>query len=47
MLKLIDNSLLTVFLYIQSILLQNNLLFDQANKEFHLLLIFKNKAKIL
>ena len=38
-----ENSLLTVFLNVQPILLQNNLPFDQTNREFHLLLIFKNK----
>ena len=36
-----ENSLLNVFVNVQSIFPQNNLPFDQTNKEFHLLLIFK------
>ena len=38
-----ENSLLTAFLNVQPILPQNNLAFDQNNKAFHLLLIFKNE----
>ena len=35
-----ENSLLTVFLNVQPICPQNNLPFDQTNKEIYLLLIF-------
>ena len=38
-----ENSLLTIFLNVQPNLPQNNLPFDQTNKEFHLLLIVKNE----
>ena len=38
-----ENLLLTVFLSVQPILSQNNLPFVQTNKEFHLLLVFKNE----
>ena len=38
-----ENSLLTVYLNVHPIHLQNNLSFDQTNKDFHLLLIFKNE----
>ena len=37
------NSLLTVFLNVQPIVPQNNLPFDQTNKEFYLLLICKKE----
>ena len=36
-----ENSLLTVFLNFQPIVPQNDLPFNQTNKEFYLLLIFK------
>ena len=38
-----ENSFFTVFLNVPPILPQNNFQFDQTNKEFHLLLTFKNK----
>ena len=38
-----ENSQLTVFLNVQPIAPQNNLPFDQTNKEFYLLLIFKKE----
>ena len=43
LLKLMENSLLTVFLNVQLIVLQNNIPFDQTKKEFYLLLIFKKE----
>ena len=38
-----ENSLLAVFPSVQPIVLQNNLPFDQTNKEFYLMLIFKKE----
>ena len=38
-----ENSLLTVYQNVHPIRPQNNLSFDQTNKDFHLLLIFKNE----
>ena len=38
-----ENSLLTVFLNFHPIVPRNNLPFDETNKEFYLLLIFKKE----
>ena len=38
-----EKSLWTAFLNVQPIIPQNNLPFDQTNKEFYLMLIFKKE----